>query len=220
MFVGIENRNAFSRFDFDWNDLVFEFAIRDRFQGFFLGSQRELVLHFAGNVVFLRDVFGCHTHVDIVHRVGQRVVRHRVDNGLVAHFRSGTVFAIEQVRGGRHVFHTTGNKDVSPAGMNTDRRFDYGFKTGTANHVDRVRWNGFRDSRVQRDVTGDVLSQPRRDDVSDNDFVDIGRLDPRFLDGFFQNRSPEFSRWNRRQTTKKGSDRATFRSDNISFIHF
>src|SRR6185437_11927872 len=100
IFVGIDNALALALLHDDGRDLILEAAGFARGFGFVLRGDGKLVLLFAGDLPFARDVLGRDAHVIAVEGIPQAVLDHRIDEADIAHLGART-----QVSGMRRLAH-------------------------------------------------------------------------------------------------------------------
>jgi hypothetical protein len=183
--VLIDDDVAFSARDRDRHDLVLEPAGLLSRLGLVLRRDGESVLLLAGELPALRDVLRGVAHVVAIEGVHQAVLQHGVDELEIAHLRAAAHML--GMRGERHRFLAAGDDDrrVSVGDLlHPDR---HGAQPRPAQLVQAPGRLLLRDPCHHRGYAGWVLSLGRRQDLAEDDFVDLTGLDlcalQRRLDG-------------------------------------
>src|SRR5262249_17539767 len=152
--VARERGRALLALELDRHDLAREAAFVERFGGATVRFDRERILLFALESVFLRDVLGGDAHVAVAERIVQRA-DHRIDARAVAQALSPPAGG-EEVRPTANAFRTRADRDVDVAeqdvlGCRDDRLQARAAEAvhGEAGRADRKA--GF-DARYARDV--------------------------------------------------------------------
>ena len=179
--VRVEHNCVLFNLDRNRNDFIFKLA--GLLSGFalLLAAGGKLVLHLAGDAVFLGNVFSSDAHVIVVERVGQRVVNHRVNKCAVAHTVAVTALR-KRIRCAGHILHTTRDDDVGFTAGNQRRREVNALQTGTAEVVEGRGRNLDRDARMDCGLTRDVLSLGGLQNAAHKDLVDLLGLDTRAVE--------------------------------------
>ena len=183
--VLIDDDVALAARDRHGDDLVLEAPCLLRGLRLVLRSDRELVLVLALELPALRDVLGRGAHVVAVEGVQQAVLEHRVDELEVAHLGAGA--HIGGVRRLRHRFLAAGDDDVGVAVGDLLHADGDRAQARAAELVEAPGRLFLRDARRHRGLAGRVLALPGRQDLAEDDLVDLARLDlgalQRLLDG-------------------------------------
>ena len=176
--VGVDQeRVALALGDLDRDDLLGEAALLRRRRGLLVARCGERVLTLPGDADLLVVPLGGEPHGDVVERVGQAVVHHRVDERGVAEPEPGPR-AGQQVRRLRHRLHPSGNDDLGVAGTDHLIRQVDGVQTREAHLVDRVGGDGHGDAGLDGGLAGRDLALAGLEDLAHQHVVDLVRCDP------------------------------------------
>ncbi|MPN08330.1 hypothetical protein SDC9_155612 [bioreactor metagenome] len=110
MLVGIDDVRTLARGNFDRNDLVLELAGLDGGECARVAQHGQLILLFAGDIVFGREVFSGHAHVLFIDRADKAVGGEAVKQLNVAH--ADVACAGQHVSGVGHALYTHADADV------------------------------------------------------------------------------------------------------------
>ena len=112
MLVGINDNRSFAGLDRHRHDFRLEHSVFYRLDRPLVAEQRQFVLFFAADVIFLRQVFSGVSHVITHNGANQTVGQHTVEHFSVAHPVPFTS-AFQQIRGLGHALNTYGNRDIA-----------------------------------------------------------------------------------------------------------
>ena len=132
--IGIKYDCFLFRFDFNRNNLIFEFTCSDSSFTFLLAVSRELIQLFTSNSVLLCYVLSSNHHVILIESIPQCIVYHGIHKFTIVHTVTKTSIH-SCVRSHGHVLHTTGNNDISISCLNHLSCHIYTVQTGTTNNV-------------------------------------------------------------------------------------
>jgi hypothetical protein len=121
--------------DFDGDNFIGEAAFAPRGGSFLVGHEREAILIFASDVVFVRDELGGLAHMEVVVDIPEAVVDHGVDCCGVAHAEAAARLR-EQIGSIGHRLHAAGDDDIGIAGLDGLSGECDGAEAGAADHVD------------------------------------------------------------------------------------
>ena len=141
----------------------------------FCEAEREAVLLLAADLPFGGDVLGRVAHVIAVEGVDQAVLEHGVDQLQFAHFDAGA--QIGAVRGLRHQFLTAGDDDFGVAVADLLQAERDRAQAAAAQLVEAEGGLFLRHARLHRRLARRLLALPAREDLPEDDFVDVGGLD-------------------------------------------
>ena len=204
MLIRIDDDIGFTALHRESHDLICKTAGALRGFGLVLRCDCELVLLITGKLPLAGDVFGGDAHVITVKGVGEAIFQHGVDHLEIAHLH-----AAAQVRAmGRHGhgFLAAGNDDVRVAGDDLLHAEGHGAQTGAAKLIEaeggRFLWYaGLHGSLPRR-----VLPLARRQDLTENDFIDFVCRDTCALQHGADDGRPELMGWRIGEVAIEGAD--------------
>ena len=160
------------RRNFYRHDLRLEAALFHRSHGFAVRVHGELILLFARDAVFFRNVLAGDAHVVVVVNIPKPVVHHGIDDLTVAQTISFSRLR-QQIGSVRHGFHAARNHDGTVSGLHRLRCESHRFQSRATNFVDCHGTCGWRQSAEDCRLAGGILSQPGGKDVAHDAFVDL-----------------------------------------------
>ena len=170
-----DDRIALAALDGDRDDLVLELARLLRGAGLLLAGGGELVLLLAGDLELGGHVFGGGSHVVAVEGVPQPVLDHGVDHAEVAHLDA--LAQISGVGGLAHALLAAGDDDLALAAADLLRCERDRAKAGAADLVDEEGGRAIGDARRARGLATGILALRGGQHLTEDDFVDIGRVE-------------------------------------------
>src|SRR5699024_7605113 len=120
-------------------------------------------------------IFGGHTHMVVVEGVPKGVVDHGIDEYLIVHSCAPTRFVYEEGSAG-HGFRTAGKDDVRISRLNHLSGEGNRAQTGSADLVDGHSGKGDGATGADDDLTRHILAESRLNNIADDGFIDIFRL--------------------------------------------
>ena len=201
------------------NDLLIELALFLSLGGVLLGTESELILHFAGDAPLLGNVFCGDAHVVIVERLPEAVLYHHIDNVRGGHAHAVAVARLgDGISGGAHVLHAANHHAVRLAGHYHGGGKVDGLKTGTAYVVDGLRGDLHGDARLDGRLTSDALAEAALQYAAHNDLVNVGGVYARAADGFLYDDGAQLNGGDVLQRTSEGTDGGTDGARNNNFL--
>ncbi len=184
--LGEEDRVALALRDLDRGDLGLEEAVLLGRGRTLVGLGTDLVLGRTSQAEAGVVLLGGLTHRNVLVRVGQAVVRHRVE-----HLDGAVLVALaglrEQVRGVRHGLLAAGDDDVELTGADQLVGQGDGVEPGEAHLVDGERGDVHRDAGLDRCLAGRDLPRPGLQHLAHDHVLDLVAADAgpvqRRLDG-------------------------------------
>jgi len=176
VFVGVERHVALAGFLHDRKDLLLEIACLGGAFGAVVTLHRQRILVLARDVHLGRDVFGGHTHVDIVKRVVQ-CADHHVDHLAVTH-AAAPAAGQAGIGCAAHVLRAAANGNVGVAQSNGLRRRYDGLQPGTTQPVDIEGGRALTTSALQGRHAREVhVARFGIDDMAKHHMADLLSLD-------------------------------------------
>ena len=216
--VALELNGLLLDLDGNGNDLIVKLAGSLSGFGLLLGGNAERVKLLTGDAPNVADVLGGGAHVIIVERVPQTVLDHRVDQLLVTH--AGAPAGVKGGKGSHgHILGAAADDNVGVAGKDGARAFDDGLHAGAADHADGVGGNGIGKTRLDADLTGDVLTETGGEDAAEHQLIHILRSDTRALERFLDNDRTQVGGGGVLQGAAEGADSRTAAVNNIQIFH-
>ncbi len=183
----MHQRRAFALGNFEGDDFVFEPAVFLRLQRFLMARQRELVLIFTVDVMFLGDILGGLAIIDQRIEFAHALVGKTPAEGAVVHVNIAALkrigrFAHDPGAAG-HAFDAAGDEQVAVIGFHRAARLIDRFEAGAAQAIDRCAGNRVGQTGEQGSVARDVarifagLIGAAEVDVFDLVFIDAGLFD-------------------------------------------
>ncbi len=156
------------------DDLLGQPAVLGRRGRLLVAGRGERVLALTGDLGLLVVVLGGEPHGDVVERVGQAVVHHRVDQGAIAEAVAGPG-PRQQVRRLGHRLHAAGHHDVGVPGPDHLVRQVDRVEAGEAHLVDGVGRHAQGDPAFDRGLPGCDLALPGLEDLAHEHVVHLVR---------------------------------------------
>jgi hypothetical protein len=143
--------------------------------GLLVGVDGVLVLLLTGELVVLDAELSRDTHVVLLERVGQTILKNAVNECLVAIL--GTVSEVgEVVRSVGHGLGSTSNDDIRGAEHNVLGTEDNSLEGGSADLVHGGGDDGLGKSSTKGTLSGRALTDTSREDIAKENLIDILRL--------------------------------------------
>jgi hypothetical protein len=190
-----------------------------------LGLDRTLVAR-DGIVVLLRPreailgrtLIAAGAHMQIVVHVPQPVADQRIHQRAVSE-PVASARLVQQERHTRHVLRAARDDDIGIAALNGLRRQHHRFQATAADLVDGGRTDVDVESRADRRLPGDVLTETGTYNVAENDFIDLGMWHLGPLQRCFDDRASECRRGHFRIRPRKRADGSPCATRQIDVLH-
>src|SRR3989442_1364953 len=200
------------------NDLIAEPARANGSDSLAMAVQRVFILTFAAHMIAFGNDFTCVSHVEVFIRIPETVMNHGVDDRVVTEAIT-LAGAGQQVGRICHALHAAGNDNFRVAGLNTLRRKPDGLQSGAANLVYGHRGNIRQKTAAESGLPGRILAQSRRDNVAQDDFVNLLWCQAGALNSRFHNKCAKLRRAHRFQSALKFSDGCTDSANDDGVFH-
>ena len=182
-----------------------------------LAPRGELILHLAGDAVFLGNVLSGDAHVIIVERIPKAVLDHDVNKLAIVHSVAKARLG-HRIGRSAHVLHAANDHHVRFACLNHRSSHVDDLQAGTAYVVDGECGNLHRNAGFHGRLAGRTLAEAGLQDVAHQHFIHILGLNARAADGFLDHDCAKLNSGRIRQRTAKFAQCRAARASQYDFL--
>ncbi|MNE41221.1 hypothetical protein D3C80_1352810 [compost metagenome] len=178
----------------------------------------EGILCFTRDLVLLRQILSCDTHVIVVEGVPQAILDHAVLQLRMAHTQAGACLG-QNIGGQTHIFLTASDYQFRVAATDClDGKMDR-LETGAADLVQGQGRGGVWQPCLDRCLACRVLPSAGSEHLAEYHFINLSSIDTRLLQQAANHCGTQFGRGNCRQSTLETANGGTSSGNDYDFVH-